>query len=112
MFTNGMCETNSSMICLKDTSVEAFTAALQFMYSGELGLEDSSDTGSLLLQILLLADQFGIAPLLHECCKIILECISEVDRYIFSSYFVALYSFPKYFIVWVIFKERRFGTGF
>ncbi|OVA19556.1 BTB/POZ-like [Macleaya cordata] len=77
MFTNGMCESNSSKICLRDTSVEAFTAMLQFMYTGELDMEDTSEMGSLLIQTLLLADQFGVAPLLQECCKTILECLSE-----------------------------------
>ncbi|KAI3834318.1 hypothetical protein MKX03_030125 [Papaver bracteatum] len=77
MFTNGMCESNSSKICLRDTSFDAFIEMLQFMYSGELGVQDATDKGSLLLQILLLADQFGVTPLLQGCCKTILECLSE-----------------------------------
>ncbi|GAV63477.1 BTB domain-containing protein/F5_F8_type_C domain-containing protein/BACK domain-containing protein/Methyltransf_FA domain-containing protein [Cephalotus follicularis] len=77
MFTNGMSESNSSEICLRDVSVEAFKAMLEFMYSGELNMEDTMDFGNLLLPLLLLADQFGVTLLHQECCKILLECLSE-----------------------------------
>ncbi|KAL5713839.1 hypothetical protein ACHQM5_015881 [Ranunculus cassubicifolius] len=77
MFTNGMCESNSSKIFLRDVSFEAFNVMLCFMYTGELHLDASMDVGTLLIQLLLLADQFGVAPLHQECCKIILECLSE-----------------------------------
>nr|DAD41803.1 TPA_asm: hypothetical protein HUJ06_016126 [Nelumbo nucifera] len=77
MFTNGMSESSSSEICLKDVLPEAFTAMLQFMYSGEVDVNDAMDKCSLLLQLLLLADQFGVMPLHQECCKILLECLSE-----------------------------------
>ncbi|KAJ8625677.1 hypothetical protein MRB53_034207 [Persea americana] len=77
MFTNGMTESNSSDIYLRDVSAEAFLAMLQFMYSGELEMKDRNETGTLLLEILLLADQFGVAYLQQECCKLLLECISE-----------------------------------
>ncbi|KAI9200663.1 hypothetical protein LWI28_011349 [Acer negundo] len=77
MFTNGMIESNSSDIHLRDVSPEAFNIMLEFMYSGELSIEDSIDFGSLLLQLLLLADQFGVTPLHQECCKLFLECLSE-----------------------------------
>ncbi|KAK2660876.1 hypothetical protein Ddye_007409 [Dipteronia dyeriana] len=77
MFTNGMIESTSSDIHLRDVSLEAFNIMLEFMYSGELSMEDSLDFGSLLLQLLLLADQFGVTPLHQECCKLFLECLSE-----------------------------------
>ncbi|TXG51932.1 hypothetical protein EZV62_021101 [Acer yangbiense] len=77
MFTNGMIESNSSDIHLREMSLEAFNIMLEFMYSGELSIEDSIDFGSLLLQLLLLADQFGVTPLHQECCKLFLECLSE-----------------------------------
>ncbi|KAK3231983.1 hypothetical protein Dsin_003864 [Dipteronia sinensis] len=77
MFTNGMIESNSSDIHLRDVSLEAFNIMLEYMYSGELSTEDSMDFGSLLLQLLLLADQFGVTPLHQECCKLFLECLSE-----------------------------------
>ncbi|KAK0575929.1 hypothetical protein LWI29_009270 [Acer saccharum] len=77
MFTNGMIESNSSDIHLREVSLEAFNIMLEFMYSGELSIEDSIDFGSLLLQLLLLADQFGVTPLHQECCKLFLECLSE-----------------------------------
>lgn len=80
MFTNGMSESNSSYIHLKDVSLEAFKIMLDFMYSGELNIEDSMGFGSLLLQLLFLADQFGVIPLHQECCKLFLECLSEVDQ--------------------------------
>ncbi|KAL6011917.1 hypothetical protein ACLOJK_002383 [Asimina triloba] len=77
MFTNGMSESNSPDIYLRDVSVDAFLAMLQFMYSGELEMEDKDDTGNLLLQLLLLSDQFGVTLLQQECCNILLECLSE-----------------------------------
>lgn len=78
MFTNGMCETNSSEVLLRDVSSEAFKGMLEFMYGGELNLEVTMGSGALLLQLLLLADQFGVTLLHQECCKILLECLSEV----------------------------------
>ncbi|KAK9109413.1 hypothetical protein Sjap_017473 [Stephania japonica] len=77
MFTNGMHESNSSQICLRDVSYEAFTCMVQFMYRGELDVENMKEMGSLLFQLLMLADQFGISALHQECLKIILECLSE-----------------------------------
>nr|AXY97686.1 BTB domain-containing protein [Populus tomentosa] len=77
MFTNGMSESRSSEVFLRDVSPEAFKVMLEFMYSGELGLEDSVEFGTLLLQALLLADQFGVTLLYQECCKTLLECLSE-----------------------------------
>jgi hypothetical protein len=38
MFTNGMNETMSSEVSLRDVSPEAFKAMLEFMYSGELDM--------------------------------------------------------------------------
>ncbi|CAN1781860.1 BTB/POZ domain-containing protein At2g30600 [Linum perenne] len=77
MFTNGMSESSSPEVHLKDVPVEAFKIMLDFMYSGELNLEDTADAGTLLLQLLLLADQFGVTVLYQECCKTLLECLSE-----------------------------------
>ncbi|XP_057974400.1 BTB/POZ domain-containing protein At2g30600 isoform X1 [Malania oleifera] len=77
MFTNGMSESMSSNICLKDVSPQAFKSMLKFMYSGQLVLKDDVDDGTLLLQLLLLADQFGVTLLHQECCKMLLECLSE-----------------------------------
>lgn len=78
MFTNGMSESSSSKVYLSDVSPKAFRVMLEFMYTGELSLEDTSDFGTLLLQLLLLADQFGVTLLYQECCKTLLECLSEV----------------------------------
>lgn len=78
MFTNGMSETNSSEVLLRDVSPEAFKGMLDFMYSGELNLDGTMESGALLLQLLLLADQFGVTLLHQECCKTLLECLSEV----------------------------------
>ncbi|CAN4094082.1 unnamed protein product [Withania somnifera] len=77
MFTNGMRESVSSMVCLKDVPVEAFKIMLEFMYSGELNKEATEGINTLLLQLLLLADEFGVTVLHQECCKILLECLSE-----------------------------------
>jgi len=38
---------------------------------------DTRDTTSVLVQLLLLADQFAITVLQFECCKRIMECLSE-----------------------------------
>lgn len=78
MFTIGMCETISSEVVLRDTSPEVFQALLEFMYSGELNLEATMDSGALLLELFLLADQFGVTLLHQECCKTLLEYLSEV----------------------------------
>ncbi|KAH9693811.1 BTB/POZ domain-containing protein [Citrus sinensis] len=77
MFTNGMSESYSSDVHLRDVSLKAFKIMLEFMYSGELNIEDSLDFGSLLLQLLILSDQFGVTLLHQECCKLLLECFSE-----------------------------------
>ncbi|KAG6785575.1 hypothetical protein POTOM_007141 [Populus tomentosa] len=77
MFTNGMSESSSSEVFLSDVSPEAFKVMLEFLYSGVLSLEDSVEFGTLLLQVLLLADQFGVTHLYQECCKTLLECLSE-----------------------------------
>ncbi|KAM7253169.1 hypothetical protein ACFE04_025787 [Oxalis oulophora] len=77
MFTNGMSESNSSQIYFRDVSSGSFKAMLEFMYTGELKLEDNMQFGSLLLELLFLADQFGVEFLHQECCKILLECLSE-----------------------------------
>ncbi|KAK1324541.1 BTB/POZ domain-containing protein [Acorus calamus] len=77
MFTNGMIESCSSDVCLGDVSSEALSSMLQFMYSGKLEMKHEIEMDSLLVQLLLLADQFGVASLHRECCKAILECMSE-----------------------------------
>lgn len=78
MFTNGMSESMSTEVCLKDVSVEAFKIMLEYIYSGEFDKGNIMDIGILLLQLLLLADQFGVSALHQECCKMLLECLSEV----------------------------------
>ncbi|KAJ6680911.1 hypothetical protein OIU74_019402 [Salix koriyanagi] len=77
MFTNGMSESRSTEVFLRDMSPEAFKVMLEFMYSGELILEGSVEFGTLLLQALLLADQFGVTLLYQECYKTLLECLTE-----------------------------------
>ncbi|GAB4828429.1 hypothetical protein Ancab_040043 [Ancistrocladus abbreviatus] len=77
MFTNGMNESASRKVCLRELSPEAFKAMVEFMYSGALNMEEALANGTLALQLLLLADQFGILILQQECCKILLECLSE-----------------------------------
>ncbi|KAL3514862.1 hypothetical protein ACH5RR_027579 [Cinchona calisaya] len=77
MFTNGMSESVSPTICLKDVSFDAFRVMLEFMYNGEFSKGDILDIGTLLLQLLLLADQFGVTLLHQECCKTFLERLSE-----------------------------------
>ena len=80
MCTNGMVESSSSDISFSDVSVEAFKLMLQFMYSGELEM-DRAEMGSLLIPLLVLADQFGVTFLQQKCCKFLLECLSEVLAY-------------------------------
>lgn len=79
MFTNGMIESSSSDISFSDVSAEAFAVMLRFMYSGELEM-DRAEMGSLLIPLLVLADQFGVTFLQRECCKFLLECLSEVPN--------------------------------
>ncbi|KAI4317032.1 hypothetical protein L6164_024944 [Bauhinia variegata] len=77
MFTNGMSESISSEVTIRDVPPEAFGAMLKFIYSGELSDAVIVDSGAFLLQLLLLADQFGVTVLHQECCKILLGCLSE-----------------------------------
>ncbi|MCI03152.1 BTB/POZ domain-containing protein [Trifolium medium] len=67
----------SSEVTLRDVPPEAFKAMLDFFYDGQLN-EEIIDSGSLLLQLLLLADRFGVTFLHQECCKMLLECLSQV----------------------------------
>lgn len=76
MFTNGMKESSASNVFFEDASAEAFSLLLQFMYSGELKVDNQYIT-SVLVQLLLLSDQFGITVLQFECCKRIMEFLSE-----------------------------------
>ncbi|CAN6202880.1 unnamed protein product [Urochloa humidicola] len=76
MFTNGMKESSTSDVFFKDVPPEAFFLLLQFMYYGELKL-DTRDITSVLVELLLLSDQFAITVLQFECCKRIMECLSE-----------------------------------
>ncbi|XP_027330039.1 BTB/POZ domain-containing protein At2g30600 [Abrus precatorius] len=76
MFTNGMSESMSSEVTLRDVPPEAFKAMLDFLYDGQLN-DKVIDSGAFLLQLLLLADQFGVTFLQQECCKMLLECLSE-----------------------------------
>ncbi|KAF6175709.1 hypothetical protein GIB67_022711 [Kingdonia uniflora] len=79
MFTNGMRESGSSEILLSNVSLEAFVAMSQFMYHGDIDMKNSMDMGNFSIQLLLLADQFGITPLHQECYNTILEYLSEVN---------------------------------
>ncbi|XP_039140970.1 BTB/POZ domain-containing protein At2g30600 isoform X2 [Dioscorea cayenensis subsp. rotundata] len=76
MLSNGMMESNSSDVSFSDVSAEAFLVMLQFMYSGEL-MVDLVEVSSLIIPLLLLADQFSIMPLQRECCRCILEYLTE-----------------------------------
>lgn len=78
MLSNGMMESNSSDVSFSDVSAEAFLVMLQFMYSGEL-MVDLVEVSSLIIPLLLLADQFSIMPLQRECCRCILEYLTEVQ---------------------------------
>uniref|UniRef100_A0A2C9TZG3 BTB domain-containing protein n=1 Tax=Manihot esculenta TaxID=3983 RepID=A0A2C9TZG3_MANES len=108
MFTNGMSESSSSDVSLTDVSLEAFKIMLDFMYSGEISLEDSKDFGNLLLQLLLLADKFGVTLLYQECCKTLLECLSEESV---CPILLAVSSFPSCKLIEETCK-RKFATHF
>uniref|UniRef100_A0A0C9RL84 TSA: Wollemia nobilis Ref_Wollemi_Transcript_12672_3093 transcribed RNA sequence n=1 Tax=Wollemia nobilis TaxID=56998 RepID=A0A0C9RL84_9CONI len=77
MFTNGMSESSCSEVHLRDVSPEAFLVMLHFMYCGQVDIDEKEDMGSLLLPLILLADQFGIYRLRQECCEYLLESLSE-----------------------------------
>ncbi|KAK4803825.1 hypothetical protein SAY86_003642 [Trapa natans] len=77
MLTNGMSESISSEVSIRDVSGEAFKTMLDFMYCGDFNFENNMDPGTLLLELLLLADQFGVTLLQQECCRMLLECLSE-----------------------------------
>lgn len=96
MLTNGMSESVSSEICLKDVPPQAFRVMLDFMYSGEIHVESSPDSGTLILEQLYLADQFGITLLHQECCKMLLECLAEV---IVITYLLVLIIVPSILMI-------------
>ncbi|TVT99322.1 hypothetical protein EJB05_55322, partial [Eragrostis curvula] len=77
MFTNGMKESSASDVFFEDVSAEAFFLLLRFMYCGEL-MVANSDITSVLLQLLLLSDQFAVTILQFECCKRVMQCLSEL----------------------------------
>lgn len=77
MFTNGMSESVSSEVCLKDVSPKVFKIMIDYFYSGGFNLEDTIDNNILLLELVLLADQFGVSLLHQDCCKTLLERLSE-----------------------------------
>ncbi|CAH9145285.1 unnamed protein product [Cuscuta epithymum] len=77
MFSNGMKESFSSTLALRDVNPEAFRAMLEFLYTGKLKKEIMEDINTLLLQLLLLADKFGVYLLHQECCKAVLEHLKE-----------------------------------
>uniref|UniRef100_A0A0E0DQ77 BTB domain-containing protein n=2 Tax=Oryza meridionalis TaxID=40149 RepID=A0A0E0DQ77_9ORYZ len=76
MFTNGMKESSASNVFFEDVPVEAFFLLIQFMYSGELKV-DIEEITPVLVELLLLSDQFGITALQFECCKRIMEFLSK-----------------------------------
>lgn len=78
MFTNGMRESKKDNVLIRDVCIEPFLVMIDFMYKGhfEPGIEE--DSGSNLLSLLILADQFGVQLLQQKCVEVILENLSEV----------------------------------
>jgi hypothetical protein len=97
MFTNGMKESSASDIFFEDVSAEAFFLMLRFMYYGELMVADS-DITSVLVQLLLLSDQFAVTILQFECCKRIMQCLSEDSHVLQEEAHPTrlIYSFSKF----------------
>ncbi|CAH9087080.1 unnamed protein product [Cuscuta europaea] len=85
MFTNGMKESFSSTLNLRDVNPESFRAMLEFLYTGKLKKEITGDINTLLLQLLLLADKFGVYLLHQECCKVVLDHLKEDWSYSFDG---------------------------
>lgn len=106
MFTNGMSESVSSEVCLKDVPPEAFKIMMDYFYNGGLNLEDTADKNILLLELLLLADEFGVSQLHQDCCKILLERLSEVVLITFFLCFSMLYNVVLY--LYILFDYRGF----
>lgn len=88
MFTNGMKESRASNVFFEDVSAEAFSLLLQFMYCGELKVDNRYITSEL-VQLLLLSDQFGITILQFECCKRIMEFLSEDSRVLLEEAYIS-----------------------
>ncbi|KAL6606420.1 hypothetical protein ACP70R_042073 [Stipagrostis hirtigluma subsp. patula] len=107
MFTNGMKESSASDVFFEDVSAEAFFLLLRFMYYGELKVA-SRDITSLLVQLLLLSDQFAITILQFECCKRLMELLSEDTV---CSVLLAVSSIPSCKLLEEVCK-RNFATHF
>ncbi|CAL5045157.1 unnamed protein product [Urochloa decumbens] len=79
----------------------------KFMYYGELKL-DTRDITSVLVELLLLSDQFAVTVLQFECCKRIMECLSEDTV---CSVLQAVSSIPSCKLLEEVCK-RNFATHF
>lgn len=76
MFTNGMRESRTRQICIRDVQPDVFLAMLKFMYRSHLDLGDD-ELDSFLLSLLILADRFGIPLLQHACSLKLIEVLSK-----------------------------------
>ena len=113
MLTNGMTESITSKVHLREVSPEAFKTILDYMYSGEFSTEDLKENQSLLLHVLFLADQFDITLLQQECCKILLECLSEVVSCTFTlnlPYYFIIIELLLFFLL-IVRGDNRDGSG-
>ncbi|KAH7291551.1 hypothetical protein KP509_29G021400 [Ceratopteris richardii] len=77
MFTNGMWESSTTKICVRDVEPDVFLAMLRFMYCGRLVLCQNDELDSFLISLLILADRFGIPLLQHACSLKLIEVLSK-----------------------------------
>lgn len=91
MFTSGMRESKKDSVLIRDVSLEPFLVMIGFMYKGDFELAMEEESGSLLLSLLILADQFGVQLLQQKSIEVILEFLSEVCKAFLSSMLSSLY---------------------
>ena len=76
MFQNGMLESKTKEVAIKDIGPEIFKELLHYIYSGRISKELTETTSQ---SLLLLADMYDIADLKEECFHFLVTC-TRIDN--------------------------------
>ncbi|CAM6116675.1 unnamed protein product [Calypogeia fissa] len=77
MFTNGMRESKMDTVSIQDVGFEPLLVMVNFMYKGHLQVHGLENMGSVLLPLLISADQFGMHLLQKKCIDYLLGCLTK-----------------------------------